>query len=75
MQAIELQNQIIHKVLEIDDVGILQKLKMLLFNPEELYVLSKTEKDILLQRMQDKSAQHIENNDFFEEIESWLKEK
>jgi len=75
MHVIELQNEIVHKVLEVRDVDILNRLKALLYTIDNEYVLSDLEKRVLANRRADKTSKKTENHNFFSEIEQWMQEK
>lgn len=76
MQTSELQNEIIRKVLETNNIDFLRKIKEY-FNTiqkEKTYNLSDAEKQILEEREEKyrKTKKLISNEDVFKEIESML---
>ncbi|NPA45523.1 MAG: hypothetical protein GXO49_08310 [Chlorobi bacterium] len=76
MQTIELQNELIRRILEIENVDLLKKVKSY-FNSiqkEKTYKLSETESLILNERevQYKKNKVLISNEDVFKEIEAML---
>jgi len=77
MQTIELQNRIIHDVLEIKDVEFLKKLQSLLSKKNKyIYNVSPLIKAQLAKSERDfQTGNVMSNDDVFNEVDKWLNEK
>lgn len=76
MNTIELQNKIIHKVLEINNKDFLDYLNSLLTTENlSAYKLNEFEKTIIEESIIDyKSGNTVSNEDVFKKTEKWLEE-
>ncbi len=77
MEYAELQNEIIKRILEIQDERVLSRLKNLLnaYESESTYKLSDLEKEIIaIGNKAVKDGNYIANEDIFDQTEQWLNE-
>lgn len=77
MQVSELQNDIIKRLLSIEDAETLMLFKQMLLNEqhEEIYRLSEEEKRLISESMASyKSGKNLSNDAVFKKNEEWLRE-
>ncbi|MBI4649066.1 MAG: hypothetical protein HY738_21370 [Bacteroidia bacterium] len=78
MSIIELQYNLIKNIIEIQDISLLSKIKRFLTEQlktvENTYQLSNKEREIITKR-RNNNKQKISNEQVFNEIETWVKEK
>ena len=76
MNTAELQNNIIHKILDIKNNDLLNYVYSLLKKEEQKkYILSEFEKAIIEESLADyKSGKTVDNDDFYKKTQEWLEE-
>lgn len=78
MTKIELQNLLIHRISEINDISFLEAIKTILDSKSEAAVLPLTVEqrdEILASKKEIEQGLSIENNVLEDEIAGWLKAK
>ncbi len=79
MTTIELQQLLAVKIFEINDLSLLSKIKSLVFSYEKsktIYEISSIEKQHIFRSEQDyKNDNTLTNEEVFNEIDQWLKQK
>ena len=74
--SFELQNKIIRKILQINDVDILNKLAKFLYQEKNIYVFEDFEKTVIQESKEEiQNGQFFSHDVFFNDIEAWLNEK
>ncbi|MCD6555966.1 MAG: hypothetical protein J7K64_02115 [Bacteroidales bacterium] len=76
MNTAELQNNIIHKILDIKNNDLLSYVYSLLKKEKQKkYILSEFEKTIIEESLADyKSGKAVDNDDFHNKTQEWLEE-
>lgn len=76
MNAVQLQDDILKLVKTTNDVSLLESIKNLLSNRDEVYILSDFEKNILAESAADYAKGNvISHEEVYEQNKQWLKGK